>query len=80
MEVRTTLLRFWQMPRTGGPWFGSATCGALDQKVDPHISGLLQIVALGVGMHERAAPLPVFRGALGVEDQRVGLGPLADRV
>ena len=31
-------------------------------------------------MHERAPPLPIFRGTLAVEYQRVGLGPLADRV
>ena len=32
IEVWTTLLKFRHTPRAGAPWFGSATCGALDQK------------------------------------------------
>ena len=49
-------------------------------EVDAHRLRLRQIVALGVRVHQRAAPLPVFRGRLRVQDERVRLRPLQDRV
>ena len=48
--------------------------------IDAHRVGLRQVVALRVGMHQRAAPHPVFRRGLRVEHQRIGVRPLQDRV
>ena len=48
--------------------------------VDAHAFRLREVVALAVRVDQRAAPLPVFGRGLGVDDQRVGVGPLQDCV
>ena len=49
-------------------------------EIDPHGRRLRQIVAARVGMNERAAPLPILGRGLRVDDKRIGLGPLQDRI
>ena len=48
--------------------------------VDAHAGGLRQIVAARVGVGERPAPLPVLGRGLRVDDQRIGVRALQDRV
>ena len=77
----TTLEKFcWPGPRAGGLCCGSAKCCELDQQIDAHRLGLRQIVALRVGVHQRAAAHPVFRAGLGMDHQRIGFRPLQDGV
>ena len=49
-------------------------------QVDADVARRLEIATLGIGVHERPAPLPVLRRALRVQDQRIGRGTLQDRI
>ena len=77
IEVHTTLMRFWQTPRARLLQSGSAKCCELDQRIDAHVVGLRQVVARVSVCTSEPRRCQYSRGGLGVDDQRVGLGPLA---
>ena len=76
IEVRTMLRTCWQTPRVGAFSQRIGKVLRAGPEIDAHRRGLRQVVALGVRVHERSAPLPVLGGRLRVQDERVGLRPL----